>query len=648
MNRIITTAKGLNFNKKKQWVRLLLEILAAFFIALLVEVAFNYQSFINGYEPVAITNNITDSKGKLIFTKTMDQPVYIKKLILQGKADQMSYYRIDMVTVNDFGKEETVELKDAMLSELDTAFTNINENVKEIKITFKYPSNVHLTSISYSNQADFNKFRIAFFWLVGFLVILILFEKKLLLNRLWLFYTIAAVGFGSIIVVTSGAYAITWDEEIHYMTVHNTGFSSVVSSNSAASLNFARNIWENANTVEERYLLNQYLNKEAKKDHTTYEYPKVIRNYITHFPMILAYHFGEKIGLSYTDNYMLGRFGNLIFSVLLNALAIILARRKKILIAVVGMMPTVIFQSSMYTYDGVCFSCITLGAVLCINELEKSRGTEKVGNIIAAAALLCIGSVVKPVYSPVILLLIPCIWGTIKPFFNTKIRKRIGICAIIVLAVLAMGAVTMKLRPLADSIAQGDLTYGGDIRGGDTGMAGQLLSIMEHPVAFGKMLIRDIFSFDNFRNARDEVENTTLICNQMFLNMYILGTLKEVWALLLLPLLLLVFLVEPQGEPKAEYSQKRIRIDCSLVIILSVILVWLAMYLTFTPIGDASIQGVQARYFLPLFFPFACMVCSNNISLKISRLHYYQLALGGSLVLCAECIYKFLIVGKTL
>ena len=102
----------------------------------------------------------------------------------------------------------------------------------------------------------------------------------------------------------------------------------------------------------------------------------------------------------------------------------------------------------------------------------------------------------------------------------------------IVVAVVILSAVlvTIKVQPLLHSISAGDLNYGGDIRGGDTGIAGQILSIVEHPIAFGKMLIQDIFSFDNFRNASDEVENTTLVCNQMFLNLYILGTLKEVWA----------------------------------------------------------------------------------------------------------------------
>ena len=49
-------------------------------------------------------------------------------------------------------------------------------------------------------------------------------------------------------------------------------------------------------------------------------------------------------------------------------------------------------------------------------------------------------------------------------------------------------------------MAEGNLNYLGDPRGGDTGVSGQLLNIAEHPLAFGKMLIQEIFSFDNFPN----------------------------------------------------------------------------------------------------------------------------------------------------
>ena len=164
-------------------------------------------------------------------------------------------------------------------------------------------------------------------------------------------------------------------------------------------------------------------------------------------------------------------------------------------------------------------------------------------NLVVSAAFIGMGCVAKPVYFPLMFLLIPCIWERVKPLLNSKRNRHI--CALIlgISILLIAGVATIKMKPLLYNMAEGNLNYLGDPRGGDTGVSGQLLNIAEHPLAFGKMLIQEIFSFDNFRNAGDEVENTTLVCNQMFLNLYILGTLKEVWALILLPLLLLIFLV---------------------------------------------------------------------------------------------------------
>lgn len=655
--------------KKVKIPKIILEILSAILLCILIELAFNYQALIGGYKPVEISESTVTEKGKLIYQKSLNDPVFIKKLIILGTVERRTPYRVEVLTVNDFGKEETQELEDTMYSEFDSAFTNINAKVKEIKVTIGHASRVHIDGISYSNEFKWNKYRMFFFFVVSLLGIWILFERKIILEKTWLFYLIASLGFGSIMALSTGTCAVTWDEEVHYATVYNTSFLGESSYNSAVISNFSRNGWNEINTQEELTMLKRYLNRLSEEEADPYIYAKSWKVYITHFPMILAYHLGEKLGLSYTDNFILGRFGNLIFCILLNTIAIYLARRKKLLIAIVGMMPTVIFQNSMYTYDGVSFSCITLGVVLCMNEIEKipqakfdsssnllashcgifyTNSVAATGNLILSGAFMLAGCIAKPTYLPITLLLVPCIKERIKPLLSSRKRKQICAGVFGVTAVLFVCVVIIKLQPLWSSITSGDMLYGGDARGGDTGMAGQILSMINHPFATIKMFVRDIFSFDNFRNTGDEIENTVLICNQMFANLYQLGTLKEVWALVLLPLMLLLFFVEPQGEILYRGKMKKIRFYCLGAVLLSVILVWLAMYLTFTPIGDGSIKGVQARYFLPLFLPFAYAVSNSKITLNISRLRYYQVALGSALLVCGECIYKFIIVGKVL
>ena len=635
-------------DKPRRLICLAIEIMISIVVALLVEFAFNYHSLTEGYSSITIMEVESSESKNTVYQRELEEPIYIKKLTLYGTAKKKSAYNINLVTVNAFGSEEVVEIKDYMFKELKSAVTNINKRVKQIQITLSDPSEIQLTGISCSNEFSLNKYRMFFFFLIVFLILLILFEKKLLIEKTWLFYMIAVLGFGSLIAVLSGPYAVTWDEEVHYFVVHNAEFSSQVSADAAVKKNFTRKGWFEVNTTEECYLIKRYLNKKAESGNYVYNSTSTPKNYISYFPMIMAYHLGKRVGLSYANMYMLGRLGNLVFCVLLNILAIIVAKRKKILIAVIGMMPTVIFQSSMYTYDGMCFAYITLGVVLCVNELEKENGKESLLNIFFAALLLEFGCIIKPVYYPLFLLLFPVICRKIKILFNTKMKKDIGQGIVGILCIIITGIVIIKFQPLISSIVTGNLSYGGDPRGGDTGISGQILNIVQHPAAALKMFIRDICSLDNFRNFGDAVENTRLICNQMFLNLYVLGTLKEVWALVLLPLLMLIFLVKPEGEPEFFHNIKIFRKFCASSVILSVILIWLAMYLAFTPIGSSSIKGVQTRYYLPLILPLAYALWNNKIIVKISKLRYYQIALGCGLLLSGECIYRYIIVGKAL
>ena len=186
-----------------------------------------------------------------------------------------------------------------------------------------------------------------------------------------------------------------------------------------------------------------------------------------------------------------------------------------------------------------------------------------------------------------------------------------------------------------------------DLRGGTSDVAAQLTSILQHPLSFLKMLLGEILTMDNFRNFGDPSLNRYLVSNLMFLNLYVLGTLKDAWSLILLPLLAMVFLASPEKR-EIPANIKAVRITALLTVLGSALLIWLSMYLFFTPVGSSGIEGVQARYFLPLALPFACLVQNRRICLKISELRYRQIALTMTLLLTAVCVYQGAIAGRVL
>ena len=53
-----------------------------------------------------------------------------------------------------------------------------------------------------------------------------------------------------------------------------------------------------------------------------------------------------------------------------------------------------------------------------------------------------------------------------------------------------------------------------------------------------------------------------------------------------------------------------------------ILLVWTALYLSFTPVGLNTINGVQARYFIPFIFPLIICFQSRNIKNKIAEKRY--------------------------
>ena len=176
-------------------------------------------------------------------------------------------------------------------------------------------------------------------------------------------------------------------------------------------------------------------------------------------------------------------------------------------------------------------------------------------------------------------------------------------------------------------------------------MAAQLVTIFQHPIEFIKLLFREITAGDNLRNFGDESLNRFMASNLMFLNLYVLGNLTDVWSFVLLPLLGFLFLLSPDYE-RIPLNIKGMRWISAAVVILSVILIWVSMYLYFTPVGMSEIEGVQARYYLPFIMPVAYLLWNRRLRLKITEERYTQIAMGVTLVLTAVCFYQGVIVGR--
>ncbi len=62
------------------------------------------------------------------------------------------------------------------------------------------------------------------------------------------------------------------------------------------------------------------------------------------------------------------------------------------------------------------------------------------------------------------------------------------------------------------------------------------------------------------------------------------------------------------------------------MIFIAMVLIWTALYLSFTPVGQDSVDGVQPRYYFPLAIPFLLLFSNGKIKHEIRPEVYSQIA----------------------
>lgn len=629
LTKIKASALGRNL------MRYLLIIVLAVCTTSAIELIYNYHAIIFGSSFTDITENVKINSGKYSGTYTFDDATYINKLKIVGDFDTDTDYTIEVLEENSFGKNVSESITDQIYEEFDEAFTKIGKNVKKISININNSDKIKIEQILLINQLEINKYRMLFFFVSILIIIGTIFFREILAKKLEKLFLVYALGFGIIIIVLAGPKYITWDEEIHYGRVYSLASKDSIEWSVAAWQNNQK-ILPAVNTKEELHMLKDYLNNNAKIIHHTEKKESgfVEISQRSYLGMALFYRVGEALDLSFCNLYMFGKIGNLLLYVLAIYLALRVAKERKILIFSISLLPTVLFQGSTYTYDGIVYSFMVLGVALLMNEFVDHEEINSV-QMLAAIILIVLGSMSKAIYIPILLLILAL------PNSKFKNKKQVYIFKMCIVLLFIL-VVSTFILPVISNTIEGNITYGGDSRGGDTSVVRQLVSMIKHPVASIKLMIKSISTLDNFRNLGYAARDEFLVTNLMFLNFASAGILADKWSLLLIPFLCFLFLVSPR---KQWIPSKIIRVWFLLVIFGTVVLIWLSMYLSFTPVGCEYISGVQARYYFPILLPIAYMISSNSIVCNIKENTYDMVCVIINYILIFECIYQLFLQG---
>ena len=620
-------------------------IVAAVVILILtavIELVCNFPAIRGGYDNLDLTKYITvekeGNKEKYVISYSSPRKFYIKELKLSGNFPKEYSYTIKTKEYNSFDKESEEYYSDTVNSWFSDFYTNLNKKVTSIEITLNKVEDAELTAVSCSNRFEVNNYRVLFFLVAFSLLYCLLFEKKIYKKLEWLFVVYALI-FGLLLIFYAQPVKNSWDEQIHFGNAYSLAFGRNVEWTEAAELT-KNGETVTCNTKAEFAELRAYLNEKNDTVVYTEQKESLIPAYssLAYIPQAIFINIASILKTSFSVLYALGKIGNLLIYILVMFWAIKLAKRKKLFLIFVALMPTPLFLAASYTYDTIVFSFITLACVLWANELYNE--SINIRKIIGMVLLFAIGCFSKAVYIPMILIML------ILPIAFTKKKKDKIIVWTMILCITCLVMLTFVLPTLTSTMA-GDLSFGGDSRGGATSVVGQLVSMVKHPMASIKLMVKSIFELDNFRNLGYPEADNYFFGNLMFLNFANLGILTDKWSCVIIVLAGMLLLTPDQQNIRYE---RKLSIMDKIIIAIAVIgtigFIWLALYLSFTPVGETHISGVQARYYLPLLYLGALIFNGKRISLKCDYCKLSRATFVISCCLGAIMIYQCKLIGR--
>ena len=290
-------------------------------------------------------------------------------------------------------------------------------------------------------------------------------------------------------------------------------------------------------------------------------------------PYTLGMALGKLIGLAENDALRLSFVAGVLVYSLICAYAVKVTPKYKLTFMTVSLLPTCLFQAAAITYDAVVVACILLGVAILIRELEQQETLLSSKAALGMTMALTLGTLAKPAYSPVLLLL----WLLPAKKFASKGRK--WLFRLVVTVLLVMCLCSMLLGMYDEQMA-------GDSRMADTDSAGQLEFILNQPGKFASMLGNYILHVLPRLMVESSSAWAHLGANQM-----------TSWLLMILLWIICPICCVEESKSSSLTAQRRVMLV--IVGLLPVFALMIAQYLVSTPVGHHTIEGMQGRYVLP-------------------------------------------------
>lgn len=451
----------------------------------------------------------------------------------------------------------------------------------------------------YVDSEYLNRQRIVIMFAIMFIATVTFAFRKNILSKLHIYFFVIAMIIGiSHVIIAPPVVGISWDDEIHYGKTSYLSWMAdgkisvadedlIINYNKTITGKKEYNVYGRADRVNELCALNNRFGEKPVLVNT--ENYTVSLHYIAYTPTALAIGCARGLGLSYTHTFMVGKLMNIFCYSLIISLAIWIIKDKgKILITLIGLIPTSIFLASSYSYDWWVISFCILGYAYFLSKIQKKEAFTNI-QFVGLMLIMLIALLPKAIYFPILL---PMMLLKKDKYKNSKFCRTLVVISIIAL-------IATFIFPILFATSTGDARGGSDVDA-----MKQIAFILGNPLEYTNILLTYLNSYLSLDTAKGYIT---------MMGYYGTGT-HYVVCLIIIALGALIDNGRRDYTDKNYMLIKGMTVFCSFA---SIVLVITALYVSFTSVGYHTISGCQARYIMPLLFP--TIYCLSDLEVNIKR-----------------------------
>lgn len=556
------------------------------------------------FEGMNYNNYFTSTKSEKKKIK-INYKGYIRKLSFIYKTKENMPVKISYNGKDYYNIKQKKVKSENFVKSLNKSTILIDDYVNGLIIDLSKGSNFSISKIQVNNAIQFNFYLFIFvFSVLLCFYSLYLYLKGICFNgKIENVFLVIVLLLGSLyIILEPFTTSNSWDDQIHFSNV-----LSVVEPDGKTDWTKSSSIMTEVNpfavsidTSEERVTQNNYLNKNDKKVINSVNHSRLIAyNQVGYIIPGLIFKLCSILGISFIFKIILTKFSILLFYSLIMYYAIKIIPHGKRILSVFGLFPSILFLATQFSYDSPLIAMICLFIAQYLNVMENKKSSVDLKQVLILLISIIFSSFIKAVYVPLILLLL---FIPKEKFKNVRQKKYFKV-GVLLIFVLIMSTFVLPTVTETNTI--------GDIRGGNTSVSGQLKMIVHHPFGYASVLNDSAVKYFTYKLIGDQtLYSYSYVGKNDFANLYNI----------LLVTFLFVIITDSNIGKKCVELNKNIKRFNFVIILGIILLIWTALYLSFTPVAALDIFGVQNRYFIPLLIPIVLISLSNT---KI--VHFFDL-----------------------